>query len=229
MPSHKDLKRLVRSRMKKTGEAYTAARLQVLKPGTRTPQAKAERPGREPSLDYAQLAGLTDTSVLKRTGRTWAEWVRVLDAARATERPHKEIALYVSSLGTPDWWSQMVTVGYERIRGLRVKGQRRSGTYEASKSRTFAVPVETLFAAFANARTRRMWLPVNVTVRTAVPHKSMRLTWDDDSRALLGFVSKGAAKSMVAVQHEKLRDKATADALRIAWSGYFDRLAEHLS
>ncbi len=226
MPSHKDLKRLVRSRMKKTGEAYTAARVQVLKPGPRTSDAKSKPSSRE---DYAQLAGLADTSVLKRTGRTWAEWVRVLDAARATERPHKEIASYVSSLGTPDWWSQMVTVGYERIRGLRVKGQRRSGTYEASKSRTFAVPVETLFAAFANARTRGVWLPVNVTVRTAVPHKSMRLTWDDDSRALLGFVSKGAAKSMVAVQHEKLPDKATADALRIAWSGYFDRLAEHLS
>ena len=130
MPSHKDLKRLVRSRMKKTGEAYTAARVHVLKPGPRTSDAKSKPSSSE---DYAQLAGLADTSVLKRTGRTWAEWVRVLDAARATERPHKEIALYVSSLGTPDWWSQMVTVGYERIRGLRVKGQRRSGTYRSEQ------------------------------------------------------------------------------------------------
>jgi hypothetical protein len=31
MPTQKDLKRLVGSRMKKTGEAYTAARLQLLK------------------------------------------------------------------------------------------------------------------------------------------------------------------------------------------------------
>ena len=31
MPTQKDLKRLVRSRMKKTGEAYTAARLQLVK------------------------------------------------------------------------------------------------------------------------------------------------------------------------------------------------------
>ena len=30
MPTQKDFKRLVRSRMKKTGEAYTAARLQIL-------------------------------------------------------------------------------------------------------------------------------------------------------------------------------------------------------
>ena len=62
MPSHKDLKRLVRSRMKKTGEAYTAARVQVLKPGPRTSHAKSEPSSSE---DYARLAGLADTSVLE--------------------------------------------------------------------------------------------------------------------------------------------------------------------
>ena len=33
MPRNKDLKRLVRARMKKTGEAYTAARAQILTQG----------------------------------------------------------------------------------------------------------------------------------------------------------------------------------------------------
>ena len=103
MPIQKDFKRLVRSRMKKTGEAYTAARLQVLKK-------------REPTANYAEAAGMTDAVVKKQTGRTWAEWVRTLDEARAMEMPHREIARFVSSLGTPSWWTQMVTVGYERIR-----------------------------------------------------------------------------------------------------------------
>ena len=99
MPAQKDLKRLVRSRMKKTGEAYTAARFQLLK--------------NEPKTDYAKIAGMTDSAVSKQTGRTWAEWVGVLDAVRASEKPHRHIAEHVSSLGTPDWWSQMITVGYE--------------------------------------------------------------------------------------------------------------------
>ena len=47
MPTQKDLKRLVRSRMKKTGEAYTAARLQVLRK-------------REPSVNYADVAGMSE-------------------------------------------------------------------------------------------------------------------------------------------------------------------------
>ena len=42
MPTQKDLKRLVRSRMKKTGEAYTAARLQLLK-NEPTPPTLADR------------------------------------------------------------------------------------------------------------------------------------------------------------------------------------------
>jgi hypothetical protein len=202
--------------MKKTGEAYTAARLQLLKQS-------------EPTSRYAQVAGMSDASVGKRTGRTWAQWVRVLDAARASEKPHREIAEYISSLRTPDWWAQMVTVGYERIRGLRDRGQRRGGAYEATKSRTFNVPIEKLFHAFANARIRRQWLPVKITVRSATPRKYMRLMWDDGAPVQVGFTSKGAAKSAVAVAHQKLPNRSTADAMKKAWSGYFDRLGQLLS
>lgn len=214
MPKEKDLKRLVRARMQKTGEAYTAARLQIV-------EGKNEAPP-----DYAKVAGMSDASVQKQTGRTWGEWVRVLDAAKAMDKPHREIAAYVSSLGTPDWWSQMVTVGYERIRGLRDRGQRRGGTYEATRSRTFNVPVETLFQAFADARTRRRWLPVKITVRTATSPKSMRITWDDGTLVAIGFLTKGTNKSSVAIAHQKLPDKATVAAVKKAWGGYFDALAE---
>ena len=54
----------------------------------------------------------------------------------------------------PDWWTQMVTVGYERIKGLRARGQRRDGSYEATKSKVFAVPLGRLYRAFADKRTR---------------------------------------------------------------------------
>jgi len=88
MPKQKDLKRLVRSRMQKTGEAYTAARLRLLK-------------GRAPAADLARAAGMSDASVRKATGRTWAEWVRLLDAAAAAVKPHREIAYGWSAAPTP--------------------------------------------------------------------------------------------------------------------------------
>jgi len=213
MPTQKDFKRLVRSRMKKTGEAYSAARLQLLK--------KRE----SPIIDYAAIAGMSDAAVSKRTGRSWSEWVAVLDGARAAEKPHGEIAKIVSSLGAPDWWSQMVTVGYERIRGLREKGQRRDGGYEANKSRTYNVPIATLFDAFVSARKRNRWLPVRVAVRSAAPHKRMRIEWDDKSVVQIGFLDKGSSKSAVAIQHQKLPDKAAAATMKKSWADYFDALA----
>jgi uncharacterized protein YndB with AHSA1/START domain len=216
MPRQKDLKRLVRSRMQKTGEAYTAARLQLLKKAS-------------PAPEFAGLAGMSDAAVSEKTGRTWAEWVKTLDAAGAAGMPHRGIARHVASLGTPSWWTQMVTVGYERIRGLRARGQQRGGSYQVSRSRTFPVSVEALFDAFANARTRRRWLPVKVTVRTARPHRTLRVTWEGGTLALFGFTAKGGTKSAVAVEHQKLPDRFAAQALKTAWDEYFDRLARILA
>lgn len=215
MPKQKDLKRIIRSRMEKTGEAYTAARFQVLKKN-------------QPAPDYARAAGMSDASVIKATRRTWAQWVGLLDSSRSTEKPHGETVRYVSSLGVGDWWSQMVTVGYERIRGLRERGQRRGGGYEASKSRTFPVSVEVLFDAWADARKRRKWLTVKITVRSATPHKYMRIRWSDDTPVQVGFLAKGGAKSSVAIQHEKLPGKSAAEEMKKTWSEQFDRLGEFL-
>ena len=215
MPAQKDLKRLIRSRMEKTGEAYTAARLRVLEK-------------KESTLQYAEVAGMSDASVQKATGRTWAQWVRALDAEKSAEKPHREIAKYVSSLGTPSWWTQMVTVGYERIRGLRERGQSRAGLHGAGKSRTFDVPVEKLFQAFADARRRRRWLPVKVTIRSMNLPKRMRMTWEDGTTVVFEFTSKGLKRSSVAVAHQKLPDKAAAAAKKKEWGEHLDRLAEFL-
>jgi len=44
----------------------------------------------------------------------------------------------------------------------------------------------------------------------------------------IGFFPKGPAKSAVAVQHQKLPDRAAVDATKQAWSERFDRLGEML-
>src|SRR5262249_3717987 len=110
MPRDKDRKRIIRQRMKKTGESYTAARAQVIskirvnKPASRT-------------MDLAALAGRSDDAIAAKTGRTWQEWVRVLDADGAATMPHRAIAVLVNKKHhVDDWWAQTVTVGYERIK-----------------------------------------------------------------------------------------------------------------
>jgi hypothetical protein len=144
----------------------------------------------------------------------------VLDTVGAHDWPHGKITKYVhETYGVSDWWTQTVTVGYERIKGLRAIGQRRGGAYEASKSKVFAVPLGRLYRAFNDARTRRRWLGgVKFTVRTAIPEKSMRVTWPDGTSVELYFIVKGPAKSQVAVQHVKLADKASADRMKAFWA-----------
>jgi uncharacterized protein YndB with AHSA1/START domain len=105
-------------------------------------------------------------------------------------------------------------VGYERIEGLRTVGQRRDGSFEATNSRTFAVPLVRLYRAFHDARTRARWLPgVELTVRTATRGKSMRITWPDRTSVAVEFTSKGPAKSQVAVPGGRLpRRESTPEA-----------------
>ena len=228
MTRQKDLKQLVRARMKKTGEAYTTARAQILrKPKTKAAPAKAVAQSIEYAGDYAALAGMADESIKAKTGRTWEQWTRELDKHKAFELAHTDIAMLVKAeYDTPDWWTQTVTVGYERIKGLRVRGQRRDGTYEASKSRTFNVPVEVLFNAWADAKKRRRWLDEpGVKVRTASAPKSIRLGWSDGSIIAVGFMSKGKDKSSVAVQHTKLSSRSAAEKLKKYWADRLDALA----
>src|SRR5207244_9828980 len=79
MPQQKDLKRLVRARMQKTGESYTTARLHLVRNVGRTLTPSAGRVGEPVPHDYAKLAGMSDEAVKKATGCTWKRWVTALD------------------------------------------------------------------------------------------------------------------------------------------------------
>jgi hypothetical protein len=219
---NKDLKRIIRKRMKKTGEAYTASRAHVIS------RAQVKQPSR--TEKYAALAGMSDDKIAAKTGRTWQEWTRALDGDGAAAMPHRDIATLVHEKhGVGDWWAQTVTVGYERIKGLRERGQRRGGAYEVTKSKTFNVPVTALFDAWADAATRRRWLRVETVVRTATAPKSMRLQWPDGTVVVAGFTSKGASKSMVALAHTKLPDRSAADKAKTYWTDRLDALASSLA
>jgi len=248
MPKNKDLKRLVRGRMQKTGESYTIARLHIVDKNShqvvkapaagasasngvvvKTPAAKARTQDSRPN--YAAVTRLSDEALKKATGCNWERWVNALDGAKAFQMSHRDIAEYITKkYKTSGWWAQMVTVGYERIHGLREVGQKRSGDYEISKSKTVAVPLQKLYAAFSSARVRARWLAgVKLTVRGATPQKRMRLRWADDTRVEIGFATRGKGKSQVAVQHGKLPTKSDAERMKAFWAERLEALAAALT
>jgi hypothetical protein len=223
MPKNKDLKHLIRYRMKKTGESYTTARARLLEKKHRTSSVPAE--------ELAALAGMSNDAVRAKTGRNWREWVDHLDGQGAASMPHREIAKHVhDQFEISGWWSQMVTVGYERIRGLREKGQRRSGTYEANKSKALPFPITKLYRAFSVARTRNRWLPgVKLTVRKSTADKSMCFTWEDGNPVNVTFTAKDDNKTQVAVQHRMLATKSDASKLKAYWEERLAALSEILA
>jgi len=218
MPKDKDLKRLVRARMTKTGESYTTARARLLERKVRA--ATPMLPD-----DYETIAGMSDEAVRSKTGLTWPEWVDALDAHDAATLSHPEIVRRLTG-DHPEvsaWWAQMIAVGYERVRGLREPGQRRDGSYRAGRSRTVAAPVARVYRAFAEPGEREAWLgDVGLEVRTARKDRSMRIAWPDGTSVSVSFSAKGPASSRVAVEHEKLPDAEATAAAKTFWG---ERLA----
>lgn len=224
MPKDKDLKRLARERMLKTGESYTTARAQLL--------AKRSLSGQrltEPEL--AELAGLSTDALVRATRHDWRWWLDQLDDAGMRDKAHREITRYVDqTYEISRWWTQSMVIGYERIVGLREIGQRREGTYDANKSKTVPVPVATLYAAFDDEGARQAWMPnVAWTVRTSTPPRSIRLTWSDECPVELWFTAKGEAKSSVQIQHRKLASKEEAERVKGEWAERIEALTSFLA
>ena len=199
------------------------------RPATRKAPARAKlRPGTKagPGAKAPRLAGVGSEAVLRATGRAWDEWLAVLDRAGAKVMAHKDIALLLSrKFQVPDWWSQMVTVGYEQARGLRLVNQNDSG-FAANSSKTVAIALARLYDAWSDPRVRARWL-INapVEVRRATDGKSIRLAWTvGGSSVEVSFYPKGADKSQVQVQHGKLESAAAVMRQKAFWGEALGRL-----
>ena len=219
MTSQKSFKRLVRVRMEKTGESYTAARAMLL---AADPVPAAGPP----------VLATSDAAIRERTGRGWEEWFDLLDDWGAAERPHREISRWVADqlgIGPLVWEAQAVTSSYERTRGLRAVGETEQG-FAVSATRTVAVPVERLFDAVVDESQRLTWLPEGeLSERTATRPKSARFDWGDgSSRVMVVFDPKGEEKSTMALQHVRLPDAGEAERMKAYWRERVTALKEEL-
>ncbi|TVR50450.1 MAG: hypothetical protein EA425_10000 [Puniceicoccaceae bacterium] len=158
-------------------------------------------------------------AVKAKTGRDWAEWGRVLDEAGAKQLSHADIAKLVDSRQPAGgWWSQQVTVGYERMRGLRAPGEAKGKGFTASASKTLAIPAAAAHDWWTDAARRRRWLDTEVEITTATAPKSVRLKLADETRVQVWITAASEAKSRVGVEHTGLADAAAREAAKAFWS-----------
>jgi hypothetical protein len=173
-------------------------------------------------------AKIGEDAVYSRTGKKWAEWFAILDAAGAARMDHKQIVACLKEYPIGGWWHQMVAVTYEQERGLRARHQKADG-YAISVSKTVTAGVAALFRAWNDSKQRSCWLPDAITIRKATAAKSLRITWTDGRSSVeVNLYARGAGKSQVTVQHSKLDSAGQVARMKSFWSDRLRTLKELL-
>lgn len=167
-----------------------------------------------------QAVGVSSDAVARRTGKSWAEWFALLDAAGAAELDHKGIvAVLAQRHGVGPWWQQMVTVAYEQARGKNGKAATEDG-FQVDVSKILELPLAKLFRFWAEPAERNKWLADDrFSIHKATASKSIRARWGRGvSRIDVDFCEKGPSKSQVTVQHNRIETSDAAEQMKAYWA-----------
>ena len=167
---------------------------------------------------------MTDDAIKAKTGKSWAQWFAALDKKGAAAKDHKAVtALLRGGFGLSNWYAQMVTVSYERARGLRAMNQKCDGQFSVSVTKVMPVPLSRLFSV-ATAR-QADWFPKGAFVESSrTKDKYWRGKWKT-GRLAIGFIAKGADKAQIAIDSEQLPGAEAVEKERAAWKKAVEKLS----
>lgn len=191
---------------------------------------------------------ISDDAVERATGRDWRAWLRVLDEWGAGDKGHKATARHLADEhGLSGWWSQMVTVQYERERGLREVGETASAGYEVGVQRTLAPTPAAAWDRLTSPEGLAAWLGAGAPerlepgtdyalddgttgeIRVVREGSHVRLTWqppawEAPSTVQVRASEAASGRGTVGFHHEGLPDQESRETMRAHWRGVLDRL-----
>jgi hypothetical protein len=181
----------------------------------------------------AALLPCGDEALRAATGKDWGEWFALLDAAGAAARSldHAKIWDLAMQALPPSagWWGQMVSVGYERARGLREKHETSSGDFQATFSRTLPVPLFAAFAAWADEALRASWLEAPELGLTKInAGRNIRARWPDGRVLDIRFDATGPEACRIVVDTMKLPNAEAVQETKAFWERQIARLRSFL-
>ncbi len=240
MTQAKKLKKKIRARAARTGESYSAARRHVT--AARAKRRSAASPPAPPKPDLARGA-VSAAKVLERTGRPLDHWFAVLDAFDAKAKGHTASARHLSEdHGVDGWYSQGITVSWERLRGVRAVNQRADGHYEVSVTKVVDVPPAAVADAFNQPALRRRWLAgqeAAILDGLEASPKPMRVVKDGKAARLrfkagvhtvaVSVDAKPNGRATVAAQVMKLAKPEDVETRRGAWRAALESLRATLA
>ncbi|WP_062522278.1 hypothetical protein [Demequina silvatica] len=169
------------------------------------------------------MTSAANVEALERaSGRDWAGWVAVFEAAGGPSLGHRElVAVAYRDLGhvdNPGWWAQMTAVAYEQHIGRRAPGQRQDGSYECSVSRTHGGTLDQALGAWLEVAAGLSGVGgvpfAGSATSTATPaYRRWRAALSDGSR-LLAEVSLRADRAVVTLTWSRLPSPEAKDEAR---------------
>jgi hypothetical protein len=238
------LKQVIRERAAKTGERYTTARRHVLAALAPRTVVPPPAPPARPAPTPPTKGSVSNAKAIEKTGHGLDHWFAVLDRFGAVEKGHTAAARHLyDDHQVPGWYSQGITVAYERARGVRALNQRCDGEYEVSASKVIAADTATIVKAFTDARLRKLWIAkadteLGAALTAAVTSKTskgfvvrpdgqarFRYKWDGTIVQFYLYPKPGGKVSLV-VQHTKLAGAEAVEARRAQWKAAFGAIAQ---
>lgn len=215
MTRQESFKRRIRARMEKTGEKYGAARRVLID--------QASKPGRT----WAAEPETSDEAVREATGRVWDEWCDIIETGPGRDSEHHEIASWLEEEhGVEGWWAQTITVGFERIAGLRLPHQQPDGTFSAGKTRTVDIDAGALRGMLFDDADRRDLFPgLDTELRSRPTSKVPRIAIGPGT-AQIAIDELDDGRVRISVTHEKLRALEDVDEWKSYWSDWLDAIEE---
>ncbi|HEY3428576.1 MAG TPA: hypothetical protein VGK83_07930 [Acidimicrobiia bacterium] len=216
MTKQESFKDRIRTRMEKTGERYNAARRVLLE------QSASKRTS---SRNWVAEPEHTEETIKANTGRGWEEWRKVLDAWSADTKGHTAIAAHLREKhGVDGWWSQAVTLGYERIKGLRLKYQGTDGTFTANKSKTVRADAKLLRRMLVSEKDRKDLFPdFETELRSRADANTLRIGIGNGA-ALIYIEPLADGRAKVTISHEKLSSTEDVELWKKYWSEWLTAL-----
>ncbi|MGI9598310.1 MAG: hypothetical protein ACR2QK_19255 [Acidimicrobiales bacterium] len=218
MTKQESFKRRVRARMEKTGERYVTARRALID--------RAES-GTGGDRRWVADPEMGEDAVKAATGKGWDDWCDLIEKSPELGDDHAAIAIHLTEVhGLGPWWAQTVTVGYERITGLRLPYQRPDGTFTAGKSGTVVADGESLRELLLSEAGRGDLFPGFLTeLRSKPTSKAIRVAIGPGV-AEISLEARDDSRIRVAVAHDGLPSFDDVEPWKSYWADWLVAIDE---
>jgi len=210
-------KRRIHERMTTTGERYAEARRVLVAHATPSTTART----------WVAAPELSDEAIRAGTGKGWEDWCVLIDQFPGRTDSHTAIAKHVrDDLGAGDWWAQAVTVGYERITGLRLPHQMPDGTFTANKSGTVTIESDMLRRLLLDDDDRAQLFPnVPAELKSKPTAKAIRVAIGPGS-AIIRLEERNGGRTQIAIQHSQLPTFDDVEEWKFYWGEWLEAIDE---